>query len=59
LLLLTKELATATLVGVMLSDDGLYVQDTGLLGFKVIFIIVLVVALAEVISSAYKLIANK
>jgi hypothetical protein len=59
LFLLTKELATAALFGVMLSDDGLYLQDTGLLGIKVIFIIILVVALAEVITEAYRLIANK
>jgi hypothetical protein len=57
--LLTKELASVALVGVMLSDNDLYLQDTGLLGFKVIFIIVLVVAIAQVIGEAYRLIANK
>jgi hypothetical protein len=57
--LLTKELATVALFGVMLSNNGLYLQDTGLLGFKIIFIIILVVTIAEVIGETYKLIANK
>jgi hypothetical protein len=59
LFMLTKELATVMLFGVMLSDEGLYLQDNGLLGFKVIFIIILVVTLAEVIAETYKLIAKK
>jgi len=59
LFLLIKELAAAVLLGVMLSDDGLYLQDTGLLGFKIIFIIIMVVAIAEVITAAYKLITKK
>jgi hypothetical protein len=59
LFLLTKELATVALFGVMLSDNGLYLQDTGLLGFKIIFIIIMVVTIAEVIGETYKLIANK
>lgn len=59
LFLVTKEMASIALFGVMLSDDKLYLQDNGLLGFKVIFIIILVVAIVEVLAESYKLIANK
>lgn len=59
LFLLTKELAAAVLFGVMLSDDSLYLQDNGLIGFKIIFIIVMVVAIAEVMKEAYMLIAKR
>ena len=51
--------AEAIIAGIMLSDRNLYSESSGWIGIKVIFFIILVVNLAEIIGSLFRIFRDR